>query len=173
MVRANDALLGVKPDPRASRRAVQQKELLELAVVNDVCSFDLNMIDVMLPRLKQVRKRVFWSVFMLQMIILPRQARDKHRENSKLSTVFSQVMDLDMTKAQPDMYFNMMIVARFGPAFFGQCDPGSVAQVVLDMAVFLHSACEASPDPGTADLTAVQLCFVSANGLLPLTMRKQ
>ena len=32
---------------------------------------------------RQVRKRVFLRHFILSMIILPRQARDKHRENSK------------------------------------------------------------------------------------------
>jgi hypothetical protein len=40
----------------------------------------------------QVRKRCFLSVFMLKMIVLPRQARDKHRERSKKSGVFSQTV---------------------------------------------------------------------------------
>jgi hypothetical protein len=32
---------------------------------------------------KKLRKRVFWHHFILKMILLPRQARDKHRENSQ------------------------------------------------------------------------------------------
>eukprot|EP01046_Picozoa_sp_COSAG06_P014024 COSAG06_NODE_858_length_11909_cov_6.018036_16_plen_69_part_00 len=36
----------------------------------------------------KVRKRVFLRRFMLKAIILPRQARDKHGENSKKRTCF-------------------------------------------------------------------------------------
>jgi hypothetical protein len=36
-----------------------------------------------------VRKTYFWSVFIEKLIILPRQARDKHRENSKKRALFS------------------------------------------------------------------------------------
>jgi hypothetical protein len=38
--------------------------------------------------LAKVRKRLFFSHFYIKMIILPRQARDKHGENSKQTTVF-------------------------------------------------------------------------------------
>ena len=38
----------------------------------------------------QVRKRYFLSHLYIKMIFLPRQAQDKHRENSKKSTVFLQ-----------------------------------------------------------------------------------
>ena len=36
----------------------------------------------------KVRTRVFLSAFIIKMLILPRQARDKHRENSEKNTVF-------------------------------------------------------------------------------------
>jgi hypothetical protein len=39
---------------------------------------------------EQVRKRYFWATFDLKMIILPRQARDKHREKTKKSPVVLQ-----------------------------------------------------------------------------------
>jgi hypothetical protein len=39
---------------------------------------------------EQVRKRYFLSTFYTKMIILPRQARDKHWENSKKRRVFLQ-----------------------------------------------------------------------------------
>jgi hypothetical protein len=39
----------------------------------------------------QVRKRHFLSHLYIKMMILPRQARDKHRENSKKTTVFLQI----------------------------------------------------------------------------------
>ena len=39
----------------------------------------------------KVRKRVFSRHLYIEMIILPRQARDNHRENSKQSTVFLQL----------------------------------------------------------------------------------
>jgi hypothetical protein len=35
-----------------------------------------------------MRKTAFWSHLDIKMIILPRQARDKHRENSKKDAVF-------------------------------------------------------------------------------------
>jgi hypothetical protein len=38
----------------------------------------------------KVRTQHFLSTFYIKTIILPRQARDKHRENSKKSTVFLQ-----------------------------------------------------------------------------------
>jgi hypothetical protein len=43
---------------------------------------------------QQVSKRYFLSSFYIEMIILSRQARDKHRENSKKSTVFLQWIEL-------------------------------------------------------------------------------
>jgi hypothetical protein len=42
-----------------------------------------------------VRKRHFLRHLYIKCIILPRQARDKHRENSKKSAVFPQVSALD------------------------------------------------------------------------------
>jgi hypothetical protein len=39
---------------------------------------------------EEVRKRHFLSHLCIKCIILPRQARDKHRKNSKKSAVFSQ-----------------------------------------------------------------------------------
>eukprot|EP01046_Picozoa_sp_COSAG06_P011948 COSAG06_NODE_689_length_13068_cov_9.661269_3_plen_89_part_00 len=41
-------------------------------------------------RRSQVRKRHFLSTLCILMIVLPRQAWDKHMENSKKSAVFSQ-----------------------------------------------------------------------------------
>jgi MFS family permease len=38
----------------------------------------------------QVRKRHFGAICIVELIILPRRARDKHRENSKTSGVFLQ-----------------------------------------------------------------------------------
>ena len=42
--------------------------------------------------MEQVRKRLFLRHLYIKCIILPRQARDKHRENSKRGAVFSQVL---------------------------------------------------------------------------------
>ena len=41
-----------------------------------------------------VRKTAFWSHFILKTIILPRQARDKLRENSKTEGVLCRVAEL-------------------------------------------------------------------------------
>ena len=38
--------------------------------------------------LDEVQQRLLLSLFIMKMIILPRQARDKHRENSKKRCVF-------------------------------------------------------------------------------------
>jgi hypothetical protein len=43
----------------------------------------------------EVRKRLFGAIFILKMIILPRQARDEHRESTQHQTVFSQDTDSD------------------------------------------------------------------------------
>ena len=42
---------------------------------------------------QQVRKRFFFRCFYTKMIMLPRQARGKHRKTSKHTTVFPQVLD--------------------------------------------------------------------------------
>jgi hypothetical protein len=50
----------------------------------------LSMITIRTPPVLAglVRKMVFFSHIYIKMLILPRQARDKHRENSKTTAVF-------------------------------------------------------------------------------------
>jgi hypothetical protein len=50
-----------------------------------------------IPNARQVRKRHFLSHLYIKVIILPRQARDKHRETSKKDAVFSQWLCEDQT----------------------------------------------------------------------------
>jgi hypothetical protein len=45
------------------------------------------------PHLSEVSKRHLLSHFYIKMIILPRQARDKHRESTQKSAVFFQLVD--------------------------------------------------------------------------------
>ena len=50
-----------------------------------------------------VRKRYFWRGFAIKMIILPRQARDKHRESTQeLSTVFLQAARPQLRRSAAD-----------------------------------------------------------------------
>jgi hypothetical protein len=67
----------------------------------DVC-FYFKLIAVGLTP-THIRKRHFLSHLYIKCIILPRQARDKHRENSKKSAVFPQV--LEPCEGQPDVDF--------------------------------------------------------------------
>jgi hypothetical protein len=55
-------------------------------------------------RADQVRTRVFLRRFVLNVILLPRQARDKHRENSKQRRVFLQVHGENVVDGVPRRY---------------------------------------------------------------------
>eukprot|EP01046_Picozoa_sp_COSAG06_P026446 COSAG06_NODE_2274_length_7194_cov_81.563073_10_plen_149_part_00 len=50
--------------------------------------------------IKQVRKRHFLSHSYIKCIILPRQARDKHRESTQKSAVFSQYYQLTQNRTE-------------------------------------------------------------------------
>ena len=52
--KADGTLCRLELGAHASQQVVEQMELLELAVVKDICSFDLTMVDAMQTRLKQV-----------------------------------------------------------------------------------------------------------------------
>ena len=54
--------------------------------------------------LTEVRKTRLLRHFILKMIILPRQARDKHRENSKQRRVFVQVRGLNETVGVRELF---------------------------------------------------------------------
>jgi hypothetical protein len=62
-----------------------QRPATEDDVVSDAALLKLKQI---IRDTRKVRKRVFLRQIILKMIILPRQARDKHRENSKQRRVF-------------------------------------------------------------------------------------
>eukprot|EP01046_Picozoa_sp_COSAG06_P008200 COSAG06_NODE_412_length_16042_cov_52.419934_7_plen_712_part_00 len=58
----------------------------------------------------QVSKRVFVRHFILRPIILPRQARDKHRESTQKETrVFLQLFHGDKTLATPELRYSLAI----------------------------------------------------------------
>ena len=68
-----------QPQPRADCKEAEEQQQEE-EQVRGVTAF---AADVGAEAKRQVRKRHFLSTFYIKVIILPRQARDKHRKNSK------------------------------------------------------------------------------------------
>ena len=68
---------------------VQEADALELVTVDGLgVVVETAEAQAVFTQMRQVRKRRFFAPFFIKMIILPRQARDKHRENSKKDGVF-------------------------------------------------------------------------------------
>jgi hypothetical protein len=75
-------------------RAQQHRKLHQLVLWASHRAFLFRIVQRMEWK---VRKRHFLSTFYIKMMILPRQARDKHRENSKKEAVLSQVATCSLT----------------------------------------------------------------------------
>ena len=102
-----------------------------------------------IERQTQVRKRDFLRHFILKKIILPRQARDKHRENSEL-TVDAADADAEDQAGRP---WN---APPLDPAEMTVRAIASVAATELDR---LNSICQDTPQTDSNLTRQLQLMF--------------